>query len=622
MLIPRVAARRAASPAGESVEQSREPESAESARQTPETAAPDTASNGAIPRGSGFDGQAQRWRDLHIPHSAKLMLGLCAIAFGALLFATRNLDFYYDEWSFLESAHGWTLRSYFVPHNEHWSTIPMLIYKTLLLLHGAHSYMPFMAALLLMHVSAAFLLFLVVRRRSGDLLGLIAGTIQLFLGRGAEDIIWAFQIGFLGSVVFGLLALHLLGKRPAANRPRAAAGSAALLLALMSSGIGLFFLIAVGVDLALDRERRRLMWTLIVPSVAYVWWYLTFGRQGTASDHSIFTIATLRGLIGYTPTGVGTSAAGVFALSPLWAPIAFAGLTATAVLLWYRKHLDCGLAIPAAVGIVLQFTLTGLVRAQYGTVQATASRYVYIGAVFVLLILTESLRDMQWRGLWRTAAPVTAAAVIVVGGGAVLIQKEHAHTKMLTTQKYELEITWLFRGAPALSRDAVLDRQLLPVVTPALYYDVRDRYGSPLPTITMAKLAELPSRIVNTEMRVLMPVTVSAFGASNKAVIVAPPGCPMTVAAGGYQDVTVADGSTVSIEALGTNATSQLVLNSWYVGNEPDGADQHVSAWTRHGLRVKFPDTGRQLSWHFRVQVAAGSPVALCLGNNGNGSTL
>ena len=119
-----------------------------------------------------------------------------------------------------------------------------------------------------------------------------------------------------------------------------------------------------------------------------------------------------------------------------------------------------------------------------------------------------------------------------------------------------------------------------------------------------------------------MPVAVSAFGASNKAVIVAPPGCPMTVAAGGYQDVTVADGSTVSIEALGTNATSQLVLNSRYVGNEPDGGDQHVSAWTRHGLRVKFPAAGRHLSWHFRVQVAAGSPVALCLGNNGNGSTL
>jgi hypothetical protein len=243
---------------------------------------------------------------------------------------------------------------------------------------------------------------------------------------------------------------------------------------------------------------------------------------------------------------------------------------------------------------------------------------VYIGAVFVLLILTESLRDMRWRGVWRTVAPVTAAAVVVVGGGAVLIQKEHAHTKMLATQKYELEITWLFRGAPGLSRDVVIDRQLLPVVTPALYYDVRDRYGSPLPTITLAKLADLPSRIVNTQLRVLMPLAISAFGASNKTLTVAPPGCAATVAAGGYSDVTVADGSTVSIEALGANATSQLVLDSWYVGDAPDGGDLHAGAWTRHGLRVTFPDTGRRLHWHFRVQVASGSPVAVCLSDSGS----
>lgn len=123
-------------------------------------------------------------------------------------------------------------------------------------------------------------------------------------------------------------------------------------------------------------------------------------------------------------------------------------------------------------------------------------------------------------------------------------------------------------------------------------------------------------------MRVLMPLAVSAFGASNKAVLVAPPGCSITVAPGGYQDVTVADSSTVAIEALGSNASSQLVLSSWYVGAGPDGGDQHISAWTRHGLRVKFPDTGRHLSWHFRVQVAGGSPVAVCLGDNGSGSTL
>src|SRR5947209_1171700 len=185
MLIPRMASRRATNSVGESVEQGREQESAESAAPVPAT-----ASNGAIStsttRGAERDTIAALWRDVRIPHAAKLMLALCAVAFGALLYATRNLDFYYDEWSFLESSPRWTLRSYFQPHNEHWSTVPMLIYKALLSLNGAHSYLPYLAVLLLMHVSTAFLLFMVVRRRCGDLPALIAGTILLFLGRGYE----------------------------------------------------------------------------------------------------------------------------------------------------------------------------------------------------------------------------------------------------------------------------------------------------------------------------------------------------------------------------------------------------------------------------------------------------
>ncbi|MBS2964111.1 hypothetical protein KGA66_13720 [Actinocrinis puniceicyclus] len=556
------------------------------------------------------------WLDVRIPHAAKIMLALCVAVFGALLYGTRRLDFYYDEWSFLDAANRWTLRSYFVPHNEHWSTVPMLVYKVLLLVNGAHSYVPFMGALLLFHASAAFLLFALVRRRCGDLLGLMAGTVLLCLGRGYDDIIWAFQIGFLGSIVFGLLALNLLGARPVAGRRRAAAGSTALLLALMSSGIGLFFLAAAALDLLLDRNRRRLLWTLITPSVAYVWWYLAFGRQGTAGDHSIFTFKTLEGLLGYTPAGIGSAAAGVFALSPLWAPIAFAALTATTALLVYRKRLNCGLAIPAAAGIVLQFTLTGLVRAQYGDSQATASRYVYIGAVFVLLILTEALRDALWRGLWRTVAPITAAAV-VLAGASVLVHQERIRAKMLSKQKYELEITWLFRAAPGLSPNVVLDRGLLPVVTPALYYQTRALYGSPLPELTVSKLGSLPQNVVNSEMRLLMPLTVTVTQFANPPAAAgraAVPGCTTTIASGGSLDVSALGGSDAAVRPIGPHASSRLTLGTWYVGDAPDGALQQWNASAGHGLLIRLPDTGLHLRWHLRVAVAAGSPVMFCPG--------
>ncbi|MGH6654940.1 MAG: hypothetical protein ACRDVE_07010, partial [Actinocrinis sp.] len=189
------------------------------------------------------------------------MIGLCVAAFCGILYAARNLTFYYDEWSFIQTASHWRPRDYFVPHNEHWSTVPMLIYKVLLEVGGTRSYLPYLAVLLLMHVCTAFVLFLIIRRRCGDLLALSAAAILLFLGRGYEDLLWAFQIGFLGSVLFGLLAIWLLGggasgaadgggrgEGRGVGRLRATAGSASLLLALMSSGIGLFFVAAVAVD--------------------------------------------------------------------------------------------------------------------------------------------------------------------------------------------------------------------------------------------------------------------------------------------------------------------------------------------------------------------------------------
>lgn len=58
-------------------------------------------------------------REVRIPHATKLALGLCVTAFFAILYAARNLDFYFDEWSFINTAGRWHLRDYFVPHNEH-----------------------------------------------------------------------------------------------------------------------------------------------------------------------------------------------------------------------------------------------------------------------------------------------------------------------------------------------------------------------------------------------------------------------------------------------------------------------------------------------------------------------
>src|SRR5438309_575304 len=109
---------------------------------------------------------ARRWHHVRVPYAVPLALGMCAAAFGSILYLSRSFSFYYDEWDFVLAAPRWTLRSYFLPHSEHWYTFAAVVYRLLFAVVGTRSYLPFIAALLVLHVSVAFLLFAVVRRRA------------------------------------------------------------------------------------------------------------------------------------------------------------------------------------------------------------------------------------------------------------------------------------------------------------------------------------------------------------------------------------------------------------------------------------------------------------------------
>src|SRR5260370_28405051 len=50
----------------------------------------------------------------------------------------------------------------------------------------------------------------VVSRRAGELIGIGAAVLLLVMGAGWENLLWAFQIGFVGSVACGLGSLLLL----------------------------------------------------------------------------------------------------------------------------------------------------------------------------------------------------------------------------------------------------------------------------------------------------------------------------------------------------------------------------------------------------------------------------
>ena len=186
--------------------------------------------------------------DVRVPHARWAIALAALIVCAALLYLTRTYTFYFDEWTFITSAPDWALRTYFEPHNEHPVMLLRLVYSILLETAGLRTYLPYMAALLLAHAANVLLLFELVRRRAGDLVAMAAALVMLVLGAGWEDLLWAFQVGWLSSMALGLGAVLALERRPAL-------AAALMTVSLSFAGTGVVFAVAIAVQLLADSVR-------------------------------------------------------------------------------------------------------------------------------------------------------------------------------------------------------------------------------------------------------------------------------------------------------------------------------------------------------------------------------
>jgi hypothetical protein len=397
------------------------------------------------------------------------------IAAAGILVLSRGYTFYFDEWDFIQSAPDWSWTSYLEPHNEHPVMLPRLIYAALLFTFGLHTYLPYMVVLMALHGASAVLLFELVRRRAGDLVGVASAAMLLVLGAGWENLLWAFQIAFVGSVACGLgMLLALEGPR---TRRRPAVAAVLLAASMMFSGIGLFFGVAAAVRLWLDPPRRReLLWFAPV-GVAFAAWYLVFGHGGapTVPPPSAANVFLLPGYVGW---GLAASVAGIIGVTGLPA-LAVLVLAAGAIgFAWWRQRPD-PLAVAVAAGLLAFYVLTGLTRAQLGFDQSAAGRYVYVGAVFWLILLADAARLLPWSGTWR---PALAAVVFLAcfNSSVLLFAYSAGKTAVMQREIADLQALAVERSDKCLNPTGAVDPLVMPHVTsPALYYRAVDRFGDP-----------------------------------------------------------------------------------------------------------------------------------------------
>ena len=179
--------------------------------------------------------------------TAALVVAL-AVGLPFLLWMGRGLTFFSDEWAFIESRSLGDPGTWLPPHNEHWSTLPILLYRGLVETIGLGSYVPYLMVVVALHGMLVTLVFAVVRRQSGPAVALGVAVLLLLFGSGFENLYWGFQTGFVGATAAGVAAL-LVVERDDSRRVVGDGGSPRR-RAEATAGVALPFLVAIGVESA------------------------------------------------------------------------------------------------------------------------------------------------------------------------------------------------------------------------------------------------------------------------------------------------------------------------------------------------------------------------------------
>ncbi len=414
---------------------------------------------------------------------AVLLLIAAALGSAALLAALQShFTFFLDEWDLLLHRRGLGADAFLRPHNEHIIVAPAIVYKAIQATLGMDSPAPYQAIAIATFVASAVLLFVWVRRRIGEWPALLAAILVLFLGAAYEDLLSAFQIGYFGSMAFGLAALLAL-ERP--SRRNDLLACAALVIACSFSSVGLPFVVGAAVVILAEPRRRQRVWILAVPVVLFALWWIGWGSEAD----STITFESIAGAPGYVLAGLANGLSALLGLAPSGEGLQGGGLdwgrplllVAAALVAWRAYALRGGSRwLWAAAAMLLAFWVLAAVNAALFR-PPTAPRYTYIGAVFTLMIVAELLRGVR---LSRSALVAGfAIAALAIGANLITLRDGYRTLKQLTAnERAGLTAIELARDTVApgfLLTQQNSDAPFFDYVDAGSYLSAVDAFGSP-----------------------------------------------------------------------------------------------------------------------------------------------
>jgi hypothetical protein len=440
---------------------------------------------GRLPAGSraaALDDVARR------PAAPWVVLAVLLLGAGAFLYHEGHGQIpWYDEWDFLLNRGGHSLATFLKPHNEHLSLLPIAVYKLLLATAGLDHYGPYRLTAIALHLLCMLLLFVYARRRLGAWMAFAPVLLMLFLGPAWQVIVWPFQIAWVASLAAGLGALLMLDRR---DRLGDAVASGLLVVSLSSSGLGVAITAGVLVEVLWSRDRWRRLWVVAVPLALYALWYVSYSEShfsrhslpqapSFAADGAAASLSALAGLAG--PPLPETGAALDWGRPLL--------VLAVVALVWRivrLGRLTPRLAMLLAGGLAF-WLLTAVSRAGFAYAPPYSSRYIYVGALFAVLIAVEVARGVS---LARPAVGLLVAvlAISLVSNVGALRDASRSLTDRSTIRAARL-------GAVEMTR-RIVDPAFAtaPYITAGRYLAVAGAHGSPALSPDRIAVAPEPAR--------------------------------------------------------------------------------------------------------------------------------
>lgn len=442
-----------------------------------------TDSPGAAREVPGSDGGLRVWS---VRHLISLL-----VAVPVLLVANRGQWFFKDDWEAITRRLGQPGGvSIWAPHNEHWSTLPILAFRALFAGFGLRTYWPWIVLLIAIHLVLVHLAWrLCLHAGAGPGVATVVALILAVLGSGAENLLWGFQIGFDGAVA-ATLGMAVLLDHPQVSLRRGVAAVALAVVALMCAGISLPLLILPGLVCLVRHRVVRTAAIFVVPAAIYLTWYRFEGSAATVASPG-----SPGQYLRYVVTGLWNSVAdaGGGRAAPAVAVIA---LVTAAVLVRRRpgtvSHPAVVLQAASALTVLALFLSIGIGRASLGGVQAGSSRYVYIAAMAgAPLVAGAAGVLLRWRPA-LTALPLAVVALFALLTNVLALQAR-ADFERVREQHTQEDVTaayLLARAGEPLLNVATDPQSGFSTAAAIVALDHRGAFGNRPGRVPSATLAE------------------------------------------------------------------------------------------------------------------------------------